>query len=285
MEKGASAASAAPSLRVVVFLARMVRIPQMLRSYRKVKQQDQEEIQAHARKLSKLKTIELTSSGMLPEPEPEDRANQSSASLPEGMTEAQAQRRAKERQQIALAKQAEKVDASLDHYVETYLTRFFLVLGVMTFLAMTIVLVDIVYNSLTTTTVPHRPTIPDDDNPDFIAQHEFAGNFDWETFSAECCCGPETGTAEFPLMERWTCLNGFTKQKARKQIVDGVEYSGLILRPFCSRTFNPGVCEPYWEDTYDEEKWRFNYWKVEICKPSIFNGTLPVEERLLRRLW
>eukprot|EP00163_Fabomonas_tropica_P032276 TRINITY_DN801_c0_g1_i22.p1 TRINITY_DN801_c0_g1~~TRINITY_DN801_c0_g1_i22.p1 ORF type:complete len:571 (+),score=128.14 TRINITY_DN801_c0_g1_i22:177-1889(+) len=185
---------------------------------------------------------------------------------------------------IKLAKNFQRSDIHLDMMSMKTLTQFFTVLGTIAFISLMVVLVGIVYSSVTTTFVPHEPTIIDND-PNFITNHEFALNDDWEYFVEDCCCGVGEPSEDYLVTEIWQCLNGFYKQKVRRQLIDGVVHDGLLIRGLCAKTFEPGICEPYYEDT-QQSVTSLNFYKTEVCQPLKYNASRPLPtDYALRRLW
>lgn len=71
-------------------------------------------------------------------------------------------------------------------------------------------------------------------------QHEFAGYANWTHFTENCCCltnynSPAKSTNI--AIEKWVCVNGRIKERARSTFVSNVSSDGFSIRGFCSVTF------------------------------------------------
>eukprot|EP00163_Fabomonas_tropica_P009943 TRINITY_DN1987_c0_g1_i2.p1 TRINITY_DN1987_c0_g1~~TRINITY_DN1987_c0_g1_i2.p1 ORF type:complete len:634 (+),score=91.75 TRINITY_DN1987_c0_g1_i2:244-1902(+) len=209
----------------------------------------------------------------------------------------------------SLVKGVQRMDRLLNMYTAKAMANYFLILGILAFLALSIILVGIVHGATTNNFVPQAPRRADD-SAEYIRAHEFAQYNDWAEFTSNCCCETGGGTSKYPITEEWTCLNGFIKEKGRTAILRGRErtsyggitdHNGLVLRGMCANTSNAGVCGPSFDPNRTPLKSRFNFWTVRVCpvgnstgvtsgnSTNMTSGALPSgdipTEYALERLW
>ena len=108
---------------------------------------------------------------------------------------------------------------------EGTMSKFFMVSGILIFIALAFCFAGILQHTFFGRFVPSRPY-------DATFAVQLLNYTDWEAFGAHCCCLAETEDVE----EKWVCDNNRSVNRLR--VSDNV--SGLVVRPFCSRAFEPG---------------------------------------------
>jgi hypothetical protein len=120
--------------------------------------------------------------------------------------------------------QQRTVNFKISQDTETYMSRFFMVSGVLIFIALTFCFAGILQHTFYGNFVPARPYYS-------AVQLQLVGYPDWTTFGEKCCCLEE----DFNVTEKWICGNGYSINRIRQE----GDLNGFSVRPYCSRTFDP----------------------------------------------
>lgn len=184
------------------------------------------------------------------------------------------------------------IDSELNNYSVKKIVEYFTVLGLACFLSLGITTVGIIKS--TTNSSVLSSSIPDliaeEEGIEGITDYEFAGYANWTDFTDNCCCEYKNiftnGTLNTDVVEIWKCLpNAFSEYyygdsstllyKRKRRVSSSV--SGLLLRDYCSPTFNTlagHTCgEPYYNST-------FGRYTVPDCSP---NRNMTFE--IMKNLW
>jgi len=183
------------------------------------------------------------------------------------------------------------VDRKVNEYTIKIMTRFFLVMGAMAFVAFGVCLVGLLYsNQDLIITKPVRALSAEE-----WKMFEFLDYGSWPGFVTHCCCKERPKDRNVTAahvgaddrVELWMCDNGFRKERLRETTMPDPQtgfprfFNGSKLRPFCGRSYPLGYCPA----TYNVEKGRF---KVRMCNSSLVTQTFPdlVEfDVMSTRLW
>eukprot|EP00760_Papus_ankaliazontas_P013408 PhM_4_TR15710/c0_g1_i2/m.28711 len=143
-----------------------------------------------------------------------------------------------------------KVDMEINQVVQSLMTRHFMIMGLICFLAFGFC----VLGSL-------RMPLGEFINPSYgesEAEQLFGGFSSWSEFNVSCCCIENTKHIRgFNLTERWVCATtalgsnktvSVGKTVSRGRVTTDGEHSGLPIRGLCHRRFNAG-CDVFGVDT------------------------------------
>eukprot|EP00992_Anisonema_acinus_P010656 TRINITY_DN6746_c0_g1_i1.p1 TRINITY_DN6746_c0_g1~~TRINITY_DN6746_c0_g1_i1.p1 ORF type:complete len:502 (-),score=71.68 TRINITY_DN6746_c0_g1_i1:73-1578(-) len=135
-------------------------------------------------------------------------------------------------QQRQLQGERNLLDKQISDAAGQHITRFFLFIGVMTFLSLAACVSGIMYHLYFDPVLHARPYSG-------VAELEFAGYEGWDEFTRHCCC-MDASTSPALSLEKWVCRNGRVRFRLRQEEHLGLAISGLPMRPFCSRKFTDG---------------------------------------------
>ncbi|KAI8930241.1 hypothetical protein BC831DRAFT_439767 [Entophlyctis helioformis] len=160
--------------------------------------------------------------------------------------------KAKKRMDAALTELVSQLDEQMDAYTVKLLVRYFMGVGLVSFFSLSLTAVGLIKailgsNTFQSSVPPGLSTASD------IATYEFAGYTSWTEFTQNCCCENNTNST---ANEIWKCMpntrsNGEFVYKLRARTDTATGSSGLLLRGYCSTTFNStSVCsEPAFNST------------------------------------
>eukprot|EP01012_Entosiphon_sulcatum_P031487 TRINITY_DN3986_c0_g1_i1.p1 TRINITY_DN3986_c0_g1~~TRINITY_DN3986_c0_g1_i1.p1 ORF type:complete len:925 (-),score=104.87 TRINITY_DN3986_c0_g1_i1:24-2798(-) len=122
------------------------------------------------------------------------------------------------------------LDFEINQHVSTLLTRFFLLSGLFSFIALIFSVLGILNHMYTvesnyTFASPYANTV----------DAQFSGYNTWSNFTGHCCCF-NMSTA----VEKWVCKNDHVVERMRTKKVDGQVVSGFPVRGMCSFNFTHG---------------------------------------------
>jgi hypothetical protein len=149
--------------------------------------------------------------------------------------------------------QQSSVNFHVDQDTETYMSRFFMVSGILSFLALAFCFAGILQHTFYGSHVSARP---------FYASVslQLVGHKDWKDFTTKCCCLE----VELNVEEKWVCEGGFSINRIRKE----KDLDGTIVRGYCSREFDP---------------------RCQLIMPEdgsiALNCSFPVNKTVLEKLW
>eukprot|EP00759_Apiculatamorpha_spiralis_P035751 PhF_6_TR36320/c0_g1_i2/m.53130 len=136
-----------------------------------------------------------------------------------------------------IEKNNEFVDTDINNKVSKIMTKYFMVMGVVLFIALGFTIL----GSL-------RTPIDEFINASFgeaEIKKEWGGHPSWQSFTASCCCIPNTKTIpNFNMTERWICLQPNTtiprlgKTVSRGRISSDWKDNGLGIRGPCQQVFS-----------------------------------------------
>lgn len=144
------------------------------------------------------------------------------------------------------------VDRKMDEATVKTMSRFFLYMGVSSFIALGLCLVGLCYgNEDLVLYEPDSESLSQSESLKF----EFLDYGNWRSFTEHCCCSQYTEQNEHldasDWVELWHCDNGIRKERLRASTSAGTVsdkfLNGSTLRPFCGRDWAPGYCSPEWD--------------------------------------
>eukprot|EP01028_Stygiella_incarcerata_P012939 TRINITY_DN807_c0_g1_i1.p1 TRINITY_DN807_c0_g1~~TRINITY_DN807_c0_g1_i1.p1 ORF type:complete len:868 (+),score=187.73 TRINITY_DN807_c0_g1_i1:100-2703(+) len=129
------------------------------------------------------------------------------------------------------------IDRRINRVVLNIMTMFFLIVGIIAFIALGFCLIGIFF-ATNPDFIPGRPLRSGD--CDYHRRFEFAEYDSWTEFTTNCCCREGKKYDDYSRLELWYCENGRYKERIREE--DGED--GFSIRPMCSKTFTVGVTGP-----------------------------------------
>ncbi|TPX37145.1 hypothetical protein SmJEL517_g01034 [Synchytrium microbalum] len=145
-----------------------------------------------------------------------------------------------------LVELVKRLDGQLNVFLLRVLVQFFLVMGLAVFLGLCMTGIGII-RIASDSDVVGATSYAELSNTS-ATNFEFAGYASWSDFTSNCCCSTTTSSytnTSTSLYEMWKCLPNsysgsslFYKKRKRSDTFVG---SGIVLRDYCSTTFNPAV--------------------------------------------
>ena len=124
------------------------------------------------------------------------------------------------------------VDMLIDRQVKSRLQGYLMAGGVIACIAFSMCILGLISRSSAVV------TISTDHSASFT--QELAGYRNWTAFVENCCCLVNLNSPQLSsvlAIEKWMCLNGRIKERARSTYMQGVSANGFAIRPMCSPTF------------------------------------------------
>mmetsp|Transcript_2991 Transcript_2991/g.11444 ORF Transcript_2991/g.11444 Transcript_2991/m.11444 type:complete len:1015 (-) Transcript_2991:60-3104(-) len=143
-----------------------------------------------------------------------------------------------------------KVDEMLTESSLKWALSFFMFLGIVCFLCLSVCFFGIFRGEFTSPFVSSLHLEEARNCPE-VLQHEFLGYGSWKNFTQNCCCQSSPVYSDrlynvvsrdtYDDVEMWLCRNQQKKERIRTFILDGKAISGLQYRPFCAARFYEDV--------------------------------------------
>ncbi|KAG5485011.1 hypothetical protein LSCM1_07091 [Leishmania martiniquensis] len=127
------------------------------------------------------------------------------------------------------------IDYEINEAVGRVLSFLFIVLGIVSTIALVLVLCGMLRTV-------DRAFMSGVRRADSTVLYELAGYDSWDNFTQHCCCMAATdATARYPYysldVENWACTNGVTKERVRRDGYDDAIMDGYAVRELCGMEF------------------------------------------------
>ncbi|KAJ1332796.1 hypothetical protein BSLG_008425 [Batrachochytrium salamandrivorans] len=154
-----------------------------------------------------------------------------------------------------------EIDIQLNAYTIKILVRFFMTVGLASFLSLALTCFGFIHSIAESTTF--SSSVPTASTQNTSALYEFAGYTSWSDFTNNCCCEIKMST-----FRSSGTLNELWKWKVIRNRVYSSGESGLAIRGYCSTTFNTtAVCG---QPTFNQSHGRYT---APICTTASMDYT------------